>query len=644
MSREDRVDLFDRRALILSGLGGAYFLALGARLAHLQVFSNDEFRLQAVENQFNFAVKPASRGPIYDRFGVPLAINRRDFRVTMVREDVKDFDGTIDAVASILRMPAERVARVKADAKVSPRYLPTLIAGNLSWEQFSTMSVQAASYPGLRVEMGENRSYPLGPATAHLLGFVAKANVEEAKADPTARHPGIRVGKEGLEKSQEQGLRGKHGANKLEVNAHGRVIREVEDPRLAPEPGEPMVLTIDAELQALAMQQFVDPEGGEGESGAAVVMDVRTGEVLVLASAPSFDPNKFVDGIGRADFTEYNTNERRPLFHKAVRGIYPPGSTYKMVTGLAAIENGVDPEETVNCPGFAYIAGNRFHCHSRRGHGRVNLHDAIKVSCDIYFYEMGRRLGGDKMAEVARKFGFGQRFDMGIPGVNKAHVPDTAWKRENRNQPWAVYDSVNMSIGQGLMVATPLQLAVMTARIATEGREVEPILIREGPGARPPKPMGRLPFKYENLHRVHLGMIAVTNEAGGTARAKIGDGVVIAGKTGTSQVRRITMAERRGGVRSNASLPWKQRDHALFVAYAPAEAPKYCIALVVEHGGSGSKAAAPRARAILEATLLKDPGSRPAFSAKARTAEATGGPTGEGAPRRADAPQGRAPG
>lgn len=620
MRNDERADIFNRRALVLSGLGGAYFVAVGTRMAQLQFLENEEFRLQAAENQFNFTVQPASRGPIYDRFGVPLAVNRRDFRVTLVREEVGDLNATVDALASILRLAPEKVESVKAEARSNPRYLPTLVAGNLSWEQFSAVSVHAASFKGVRAEMGENRNYPLGPVMSHVIGYVAKANAEEVKIDPTARHPGIRVGKEGLEKSQEALLRGKHGATKLEVNAHGRVIREVPDPRLASTPGDPTVLTIDAELQALAMAQFEGGEGKPSESGAAVVMDVRTGEILVLASAPAFDPNKFVDGIGRADFTEYNTNERRPLYHKAIRGIYPPGSTYKMITGLAALEHGINPAETVYCPGFYTVGGNRFHCHSRRGHGRVDLHDAIKVSCDVYFYEMGRRLGGDKMAEVSRKFGFGERFDIGIPGVAKAHVPDTAWKLANRKQPWAVYDSINVSIGQGLMIATPLQMAVMTARIATEGLDVQPVLIREGPGAKPLRPPGRLPFKYENLHRVHLGMIAVTNEAGGTARAKIGDGVVIAGKTGTSQVRRITMAERRSGVRSNASLPWKQRDHGLFVAYAPADKPKYCIALVVEHGGSGSKAAAPRARAILEATLLKDPGSRPAFSARARTA------------------------
>lgn len=622
MSQND--DLFSRRAVVLSSLGGLYFGILGLRMAQLQIFENEEFRLEAAENQFNLLVNPASRGPVYDRFGVPLAVNRRDFRVSIMREDVEDLPKTVTALASILRLPPEAADTVLNDAKVAPRFMPSMVADNLSWEDFSKVSVYSASFPGVRCDMGEARNYPLAESMAHVLGYVAKANDKDVALDPQARHPGIRVGKEGIEKSQEKGLKGVHGATKLEVNAHGRVIREVVDPRLAPKSGAPIVLTIDAEIQQVAYDQFQPKEDRPAEAGSAVVMDIHSGELLALVSAPSFDPNKFVDGISRTDFNEYNNAEMRPLYHKAVRGIYPPGSTYKMITALAALEAGVtDPEETVQCPGFYMLGNHRFHCHARSGHGTVNLHTAIKVSCDVYFYEMGRRIGGEKMAEVARGFGFGQRFDLGIPGIAASHVPDNAWKLKNRGAPWAVYDSLNVAIGQGLIAATPLQLAVMTARIASQGVAVEPRLIREGPGAVPMTPFKRLPFDYKNMHLVHEGMIAVSNEAGGTGRGDLGiEGVRMAGKTGTAQVRRITMAERRTGVRSNESLPWRQRDHALFVCYAPAEQPKYCCAVVVDHGGGGGKAAAPRAREIMRATLLKDPTSRPAFTTATKTAEA----------------------
>lgn len=624
MSTDGGGDLFSRRALMLSSMGGLFFGAIGLRMAQLQLFDNAEFRLQAAENQFNLLVNPASRGPVYDRFGIPLAVNRRDFRVSIMREDVNDLPVTIKALASILRIPSDKAAMVLADAKVAPRFMPALVAENLSWEEYSRINVYAASYPGVRAEMGESRNYPLAESFAHVLGYVAKANAKDVAADPQSRHPGIRVGKEGIEKSQEVGLKGKHGSTKLEVNAHGRVIREVVDPRLASSTGEAIVLTIDAELQQLAYDQFSASEGKPAESGAAVLLDLVTGDVLALVSAPSFDPNKFVDGINQIDFSDYNTNERQPLYHKAVRGTYPPGSTYKLVTTLAALEAGmITPEEGIYCGGAVNIGGNIFHCSSRRGHGRVHLHDAVKSSCDLYYYELGRRLGGQRIGDMARKLGIGGKYDLGIPGVKAGYVADPQHKMDTFKQPWSMGDTINSCIGQGLVAVSPLQLAIMAARVGSKGKAVEPRMIHEGPGATPIKEFASLGFDPAHIELLHKGLYGVVNEAGGTARMSLDiEGMTLAGKTGTSQVRRITMAERRGGVRSNAGLPWKMRDNALFVCYGPSENPRYACAVVVEHGGTGGKAAAPRAREIMRATLLKDPASMPRFSAKARLAQA----------------------
>jgi penicillin-binding protein 2 len=624
MSGEGGGDLFSRRAMILSSLGGLFFGAIGVRMAQLQIFENEEFRLEAAENQFNFLVNPASRGPVYDRFGVPLAVNRRDFRVSIMREDVDDLPGTIKALASILRIPSDKAAAVLADARVAPRFMPALVAENLSWEEYSRVNVYSASYPGVRVEMGESRNYPLGESFAHVIGYVAKANDKDVAADPQARHPGIRVGKEGIEKSQEAGLKGKHGATKVEVTARGRVVREVEDPRLNPVAGEPIVLTIDAELQQVAYDSFAASEGKPAESGAAVLLDLRTGDVLALVSAPGFDPNKFVDGIGKADFVEYNTNERQPLYHKAVRGTYPPGSTYKLVTTLAALEAGlITPEEGIYCGGAINIGGNLFHCSSRRGHGTVYLHDAVKSSCDLYYYELGRRLGGDRIGAMARQLGIGGKYDLGIPGVKTGYVAEPAYKKATFKKDWTIGDTINSCIGQGLVAVSPLQLAIMAARVGSKGKAVEPRMILEGPGSHPVKEFPSLGFDPKNIELLHKGLYGVVNEAGGTARMSLEiEGMTIAGKTGTSQVRRITMAERRSGVRSNASLPWKMRDNALFVCYGPSDDPRYACAVVVEHGGTGGKAAAPRAREIMRATLLKDPASMPRFSAKSQVAVA----------------------
>lgn len=592
---------FEKRALIVSGFGGLVFGALGLRMAQLQILGNNEFRLQAAENQFNLSLLPASRGVIYDRFGIQLAVNRRDFRVMVVRDEVgtrDDLNHTIDKVAAILGMNNIQADKVKKEAQLAPKYLPTQIASNLSWEKYSRLGIYTVFMNGVHPEMGEARNYPLGEAFGHVVGYVAKANANEAKDDKDLKHPAIRLGKEGVEKALENRLKGKHGAKKLEVTARGKVIREVPDPTLDPIAGEPIVTSLDAELQQLAYNQFK-----EGESGSAVLMDVATGELLVLCSAPSYDPNKFVNGISYPDYKAYNESIYRPLYNKVIKGLYPPASTFKMIVGLAALEHGVTtPEEEINCPGFLYIGNRRFRCMKRSGHGRLNLKDAIKVSCDVYFYEMGKRLGGDKIADTARRFGFGEAFDIGIPGVAKGHVPDSKWKWEKRKQKWAIYDSVNMSIGQGLMVATPLQLAVMTARIASKGKKIVPKLIRDKDAERHII-FEDIDVNKDNINKVYEGMVAVTNEAGGTANRDLGlEGVTIAGKTGTAQVRAINESDR-----SNRLANWIHKDHALFVSFAPADNPKYVCVIVSEHGVSGSAGAAPKAREILKAALIKDP-------------------------------------
>jgi penicillin-binding protein 2 len=617
-------DIFSRRAMILSSLGGLFFGAITIRMAQLQIFENDEFRLEAAENQFNLLVNPASRGSIYDRFGVPVAVNRRDFRVSVMRTDDDALASTISALATILQMPSAKAATVLADARAAARFIPVLVAENLSWEEYSRLNVYAASYPSVRAEMGESRNYPLGESMAHVLGYVGRANAKEIALDSQAHHPGIRVGKEGIEKSQEKGLKGKHGALKVEVNARGRVIREVVDTRFDPVSGQAIVLTIDAELQQIAYDQFSATQKRPAESGAAVLMDLKTGDILALVSAPSFDPNKFVDGIAQSEFSEYNTNERQPLYHKSVRGTYPPGSTYKLVTTLAALEAGlITPEEGIFCNGVINISGHLFHCSSRRGHGMVHLHDAVKSSCDLYYYELGRRLGGQRIGDMARKLGIGGRYELGIPGVRTGYVADPPHKMSTFKRDWTIGDTINSSIGQGLVAVSPLQLAIMAARVGSRGLAVEPRLIHEGPGATPVKEFASLGFDPNNIELLHKGLYGVCNEPGGTARMNLEiEGMTLAGKTGTSQVRRITMAERRTGVRSNAELPWRMRDNALFVCYGPSENPRYACAVVVEHGGTGGVAAAPRAREIMRATLLKDPSSLPRFSASAQVATA----------------------
>lgn len=616
--REEPGEIFSRRAMILSGLGGLALFVLSGRMAQLQLFQSDALSRAAEDNRFNLVVEPAPRGGIYDRFGSPLAINKRDFRVVVTPASLRNDPVTINALAGYLRLTPDGRDRLVEEIQRAPRQMPLTLRENLTWEEYAAVSVQVAAYPGVRPEIGQARAYPRGPAFAHLVGYVARANQREAEGDPILKAPGVRLGKEGLEGSQEAGLRGKHGALKLEVDSGGRVIREVRDPDLAPLPGQDMVLTIDADLQQFAYDRL-----GE-ESGSAIVMDVRSGDLIVMTSAPGFDPNQFVNGIASSAYSALLNDEKKPLYHKAVRGTYPPGSTFKMMTALAALEAGVvDPRERIVCRGFTTLGSQRFHCWRAGGHGAVDMRSALKVSCNVYFYEMSRRVGQEAIAKVAREFGLGAAWPVGVPGVARANVPDEAWKQRRFKERWSVADSFNFGIGQGYLTASPLQLALMTARLAAGGVAITPRLIREGPGATPVAVAERLPLAPEHLAIVKGGMEAVTSEAGGTARNRLGiEGMTIAGKTGTSQVARLTMADRRRGITSTANLPWRRRNHALFVAYAPVEQPRYCCAVVVEHGIGGARTAAPIAYDIMREVLLKDPSSKPAFSAlRARLAE-----------------------
>ncbi|WP_240007591.1 penicillin-binding protein 2 [Pseudaquidulcibacter saccharophilus] len=603
---------FERRAFLLAGVGGLAFTALIGRMAQLQIFENKEYRLEAASNQFNYSIIPASRGPIYDRFGIPLAVNRRDFRVLIATDEFPDknlIDSTLNNVATIIQLDENKLNQARQGIKEAKRHTSTQIAGNLSWEAYSRISLYSANFIGVHPEMGESRNYPMGEAFAHIIGYVAKANDKEIEKDPKAKHPAIRVGRQGIEKTLEDILKGVHGAQKSEVDAHGKVVREIYDPNLVPKAGASVVLTIDAELQQVAHDQL-----GE-ESGAIVLIDVNNGDILALASSPSFDNNKFIDGISSADYKALNENERHPLYHKAIRGAYPSGSTIKPMMALAALESGViKAEDHINCPGFIEIGGNRYHCTARRGHGSLNMVNAIKTSCDVYFYELGRRMGPENMVKTARRFGLGQDHDIGLPGVAKGTFPSPEDKMRIYKKKWEIYDTINMSIGQGLVTVTPLQLAIMVSRIASNGKAIEPNIIKSIDGVEQKRPFENIPISQEHLDIVHRGMYGVTNEAGGTAVANLGiEGVKIAGKTGTAQVRRISMAERATGVKSNASLEWRLRDHSLFICYGPFDNPKYACATIIEHGGFGASAAAPRGREVIKAAILKDPATLPFF-------------------------------
>lgn len=566
---------FSRRALMLGGVQGAVALVLAGRMTWLSVFENERYQMLAESNRVNLTLSPPRRGWIVDRNNIPLANNRTDFRVDLIPDRVEDKERTIATLQPILRLTPEDVARIRTDLKRAAGFRPVPVLENLDWERFAAVSVRLPELAGVSPTRGFARNYPLGAGVGHLIGYVGAASAEQLKEEknPLLVTPGFKLGKDGLEKTLEAKLRGQPGAKRVEVTARGKLVRELAT---RPDvPGETVKLTIDAGLQEYCARRLAD------NSGSIVVLDCLTGDVLAMVSMPAYDPNSFSDGISQSEWKMLAEDDHVPLMNKVLQGLYPPGSTVKPMHALAILQAGISPQATVHCGGALQVGRRAFHCHKRGGHGAVNMERAVAQSCDIYFYAMARELGYDRFAPTVRQMGLGARYDLPYPSQRYGTVPDSAWKLKKYKQPWTVADSVNASIGQGWVLANPLQLAVMAARLA-QGREIVPRLLLDKP--HPPAPsMGIDP---QHIATIRQCMWAVVNGGGtgGAARLPLPD-IQIAGKTGTAQVRAITTAERRSGVLGNAQLPFRLRDHTLFVAFAPADNPRYAISVVLEHHG-----------------------------------------------------------
>ncbi|TYB80537.1 penicillin-binding protein 2 [Maritimibacter fusiformis] len=591
-----------RRGLLLGGAQLAFGAVLVGRLRYMQVREADAYRMLSEQNRINIRLLPPARGLIFDRKGVLLAGNEQNYSIVIVREDAGDPEEVLDRLGKLIWLTPEDKARVIADMKRLSPFVPVTVAERVSWEDVSEVAVNAPALPGISPELGLSRHYPLGSDFAHVVGYVGPVSDYDLNRiddkDPLLQIPRFQIGKTGVEAKLEKTLRGSAGTTHVEVNAVGRVMRELD--RQEGEPGGNVQLTVNHALQNFCEARLA------GESAAAVVMDSRTGDLLALASAPSFDPNKFVRGISGPDYKALLEDPYRPLANKTAQGIYPPGSTYKMVTALAALEAGVITlDDTVTCRGFVELGQRRFHCWRRGGHGQVNLIRSLSESCDVFYYEIAQEVGIERISDMARRLGLGQRYDLPLSGVAEGLVPDKDWKRRAREAEWMIGDTLNATIGQGFVLASPLQLAVMTARLAS-GNAIEPRLVRAIDGVEQPV-AGRTPLDIDPAHLVSVrqGMYEVVNAARGTAGSSrvVAEGLRMSGKTGTSQVRNITAAERAAGVTSNDDLPWERRDHALFVCYAPHDAPEIAVSVVVEHGGGGSTAAAPIGRDILLAAI-----------------------------------------
>ena len=612
----ERQGVFHRRAFLLGGLAGAGLLTLTGRLAQLQLVEAQRYQKLSAGNQFNYRLVPPPRGLILDRNGVALASNRPNFRLMVIKEKGMDVEATLDDLATLVPIDGTRRARLLKEINNAPRKAPVVVMEDMTWEEFSRINIRAPELPNISADMGEVRVYPFGGAFAHVIGYVAKVSdrdVEAARKDPTQdqellHNPGFRIGRQGVEKAFDLDLRGRAGAIKAEVDAQGRVVSLDPAGDIPATPGKEVRLTLDADIQNRALEVM-----GE-ESGAIVVMDIRNGDLLAMVSAPSFDANRFVKGLSGAEYRALSEYERKPLLDKAMTGTYPPGSTFKPTVGLAALAAGIDPNIRINCPGSWYYGGRTWRCWQKGGHGAQNMHDAIKNSCDVYFYQTALRIGPDVIAKTAQAMGFGQTFDIGIPGQKKGIVPDREWKkrafkRNPANQIWFPGETPSYGIGQGALSVNALQLAVMTARLANGRKALNPRLIKSVGGVEQPSgaDVPDMPFSKEHLDYVRGGMAAVANDVRGTAyrQSQLGLGdVQMAGKTGTAQVRSYDKAKSR----NSASVQWKLKDHNLFVAFAPYDDPRYAVAVLVEHGGlGGATAGAPRAREVMRVALLKDP-------------------------------------
>ena len=601
---QEHVKVFTRRAFVIGGLQGTLLGVLGGRLAWLQVSQGGRYKTLSDKNRINIKVISPTRGQIVDRYGVPLAVNVQNFRALIVPEQTNSIEESLRALQKMIELSEEDIQKVLKQAEKTAKFVPIEITDDLTWEDVAKIEVNLPDLPGLSTGVGERRSYPLGEATAHLIGYVGAVSKKEMSDDPVLSLPGFKVGKTGIEKTFDSEMRGQAGRAEVEVNVVGREVRELKKNESAH--GRRMTLTIDGELQ-----RFTQDRLSQQKSASAVIMDAHTGAVYALASYPAFDPNVFTSGLSAALWEELLANPAKPLTNKAVSGQYPPASTFKMVTLLAGLRAGVvNNRTTVHCKGVYTYGRDKFHCWKRGGHGWVDGRKALQVSCDTYFYEMATEVGIDKIAETARLMGLGSKLDFELSEERPGLIADKQWKLGQLGQKWQPGETIVNSIGQGYMQATPLQLAVMTARFVNGGHAVKPWVTAEdmAKNARHAESWPKLDIDPRHLDMIKDGMDRVVNSEKGTAYGSraLDPALVFGGKTGTGQVQRITMQQRLAGIK-NEELAWKSRHHALFVGYAPLEKPRYVCAVVVEHGIGGSRTAAPIAKDILIEVQKRDP-------------------------------------
>ena len=593
--------VFTRRAFFLIVLQVATLGELGRQLYRLQVNDGKHYARMATNNYIRKRLLTPTRGLIVDRYGFVLADNKENWRALLLPEETTDTMTTIRRFSSIIPLDEYELNRIQREIRYQRPFVPIMLRNFLTWDEMARIELNAPYLPGVLIDVGTHRLYPEGSSLSHIVGYVAPPNRKDIVRSSLLSLPGIRIGRAGIEQSQDKLLRGIPGSVEMKVNALGRIVSEIN--HVEGSSGKKICLTIDRNLQ----QKVIHHIGQQVAS--AVILNCCTGEVLAMVSTPSFDPSLFDNGVSHDQWIAWINDQHTPLVNKAVAGVYPPGSTFKPAVAMAALESGIfSTTDRVFCSGHIDIGGTRFHCWSRTGHGSVNLHLALKYSCDVYFYEVARRIGMNRIAHTAHRFGLGVPLGIELPHTRTGIIPTPAWRRAQHHH-WNLGDTIVSGIGQGFVQVTPLELATYTARIAT-GRAIEPRLVRAINGIETPSmqnsywPSLNMPSLF--LKAIREGMFAVVNEPHGTApQARLNlPNITLAGKTGSAQVRRISRALRESGHFNSANLPWEYRPHALFICFAPYNAPRYAVAVVVEHGNAGAEFAAPLARSIMYDTLL----------------------------------------
>ncbi len=594
MAKFEHFHSFTRRAFIL-GLGKSVLgLALIGRLYYLQFIKGRHYKNLAEENRLKLQFLSPQRGLILDVRGKPLCDNKTIFKAFMVPEEAENWRETLSQAQTYLHLSPQEVELTENQILRRPKFMPIDLKESLNWEEVSRLSLALPDLPGVHVEQGLRRHYPYTDEMAHVIGYVRRPAKGDQIERPYLQLSDFRMGKSGIEKVHDTSLRGKIGYEEVEVNAVNRPIRTIS--QTPPKSGRNQKLTLNYELQ-----KFVSDELEEYKSASCVVINVKNGAIEAIVSKPSYDSNKFVEGIDHKSWAELLNDPHHPLTFKPLQGLYPPASTFKMVTLLAAFKKrAIDENYTVHCNGKFHLGSHTFHCWRKHGHGNVNPLNSIALSCDPFFYTLALKIGIDAIADMARDLGLGSVSSLGLPGEKSGLIPDREWKKKYLGQPWYRGETVNTGIGQGYTQATPLQLAIMTARLAS-GRKIEPTLDFEKAAESSLLSWNPIDCPPQHLELVRKGMMTAVYGERGTLRRFNKVIPRIAGKTGTAQVRRISKAEREAGVRKTHELPWHLRDHAMFVGFTTPENPQYAVSVIIDHGGWGSQTAAPEGVKILQA-------------------------------------------